>query len=417
MQQHSQPMDLEKARATLFAELRRVTGTEHIPLTQALGRVTAEPVYAQLSLPPFNASAMDGYAVRREDFDKAKPFRLIGQSLAGHPYHGTLTAGSCVRIFTGAVVPEGADLIVLQERLAESTTASDGGEIIRFVEHEPSEAFIRPTGNDVAQGQSICPDGAMLTPLLLGSLASAGVGSIHVKRKVRVGIFSSGDELRDPGTPPEDLALGQIYDSNAFTLANLLQHLPVELIPLQRLADDEPSVASALAAAADSCDLLITSGGVSVGDADFIGATIARLGHLAFWKLNLKPGKPLAFGQIGNCWIFGLPGNPVSTIVTCLLLVKPSLHVLCGGQPPSLLRIDAKLATEVSHTPGRAEYQRGVYRENETGELWVAHTGDQGSNRLSTFTGANCLIEIPKSAGNLPKDSVVKILLLSDLLA
>ncbi|MBP74120.1 MAG: molybdopterin molybdenumtransferase MoeA [Gammaproteobacteria bacterium] len=410
-------MDLEKARATLFAQLGSVKGSEHIPLTQALGRVTAEPIYAQLSLPPFPASAMDGYAVRRKDFDEAKPLRLIGQSLAGHPYPGTVTAGDCVRIFTGAVVPDGADLIILQERLAASAVSNDGTEVIHFAEHEPDEAFIRPIGNDIEQGQIICPAGELLTPLLLGSLASAGVSMIHVVRKVRVGVFSSGDELRDPGTPPEELALGQIYDSNAFTVANLLQRLPVELIPLQRLADDEQAVATALADAADSCDLLITSGGVSVGDADFIGATIARLGHLAFWKLNLKPGKPLAFGRIGQCWIFGLPGNPVSTIVTFLLLVKPSLQLLCGGRPPPLLRVNAKLATQVLHTPGRAEYQRGIYREDDNGELRVAHTGDQGSNRLSTFSGANCLIEIPKTTGSLPKDSVVSILPLSDLLA
>ena len=410
-------MDLEKARATLFAQLGSVKGSEHIPLTQALGRVTAEPIYAQLSLPPFPASAMDGYAVRRKDFNEAKPLRLIGQSLAGHPYPGTVTAGDCVRIFTGAVVPDGADLIILQERLAASAVSNDGTELIHFAEHEPDEAFIRPIGNDIEQGQIICPAGELLTPLLLGSLASAGVSMIHVVRKVRVGVFSSGDELRDPGTPPEELALGQIYDSNAFTVANLLQRLPVELIPLQRLADDEQAVATALADAADSCDLLITSGGVSVGDADFIGATIARLGHLAFWKLNLKPGKPLAFGRIGQCWIFGLPGNPVSTIVTFLLLVKPSLQLLCGGRPPPLLRVNAKLATQVLHTPGRAEYQRGIYREDDNGELRVAHTGDQGSNRLSTFSGANCLIEIPTTAGSLPKDSVVSILPLSDLLA
>ena len=410
-------MDLEKARATLLAQLGSVKGSEHIPLTQALGRVTAESTYAQLSLPPFPASAMDGYAVRRKDFDEAKPLRLIGQSLAGHPYRGPVTAGDCVRIFTGAVVPDGADLIILQERLAASSVSNDGTEIIHFAEHEPDEAFIRPIGNDIEQGQIICPAGELLTPLLLGSLASAGVSMIYVVRKVRVGVLSSGDELRDPGTPPEELELGQIYDSNAFTVANLVQPLPVELIPLQRLADNEESVATAIADAADSCDLLITSGGVSVGDADFIGATIARLGHLAFWKLNLKPGKPLAFGRIGDCWIFGLPGNPVSTIVTFLLLVKPSLQVLCGGRPPPLLRVNAKLTTQVLHTPGRAEYQRGIYREDDNGELRVAHTGDQGSNRLSTFRGANCLIEIPKTAGSLPKDSVVSILPLSDLLA
>jgi molybdopterin molybdotransferase len=179
-------MDLEKARATLFAQLGSVKGSEHIPLTQALGRVTAEPIYAQLSLPPFPASAMDGYAVRRKDFDEAKPLRLIGQSLAGHPYPGTVTAGGCVRIFTGAVVPDGADLIILQERLAASAVSNDGTEVIHFAEHEPDEAFIRPIGNDIEQGQIICPAGELLTPLLLGSLASAGVSRIHVVRKVRV---------------------------------------------------------------------------------------------------------------------------------------------------------------------------------------------------------------------------------------
>ena len=408
-------MDLEEARATLFATLSRVSHTESIPLAEALGRVTAEPVYAQLSLPPFPASAMDGYAVRREDFGQKKPLRLIGQSLAGHPFHGRVGTGECVRIFTGAVVPEGADLIILQERLA--VAGQDNGESVHFEDHEPDESFIRRVGNDVEKGQIICDAGDRLTPLTLGSLASAGVSCIEVVRKVRVGIFSSGDELRDPGTPPEALALGQIYDSNAFTLANLIQHLPVDLVPLQRLADDEEAVGKALADAAERCDMLITSGGVSVGDADFIGATIARLGQLAFWRLNLKPGKPLAFGSIGDCWVFGLPGNPVSTIVTCLLLVKPSLQILCGTRPSALLRIDAEMATQISHRPGRAEYQRGVYKQSdESGAIEVRHTGDQGSNRLSTFNGANCLIEIPKESADLPVGSRVSILPLSDLL-
>ena len=408
-------MDLEEARATLFATLSSVSHTESIPLAEALGRVTAEPVYAQLSLPPFPASAMDGYAVRREDFGQKKPLRLIGQSLAGHPFHGRLDTGECVRIFTGAVVPEGADLIILQERLA--VAGQDNGESVHFKDHEPVESFIRRVGNDVEKGQIICDAGDRLTPLTLGSLASAGVSFIEVVRKVRVGIFSSGDELRDPGTPPEALALGQIYDSNAFTLANLLQHLPVDLVPLQRLPDDEKAVKKALADAAARCDMLITSGGVSVGDADFIGATIARLGELAFWRLNLKPGKPLAFGSIGDCWVFGLPGNPVSTIVTCLLLVKPSLQILCGTRPSALLRIDAEMATQISHRPGRVEYQRGVYKQSdESGAIEVRHTGDQGSNRLGTFNGANCLIEIPKESADLPVGGCVSILPLSDLL-
>ena len=411
-------MDLEEARDALFAQLTPHSASECIPLTQAHGRITAEVVRAQLPLPPFPASAMDGYALRQQDASNQETFRIVGQSLAGHPFTGSIAAGECVRIFTGAVVPDGADLIVLQEQVAEIVTAENDDKSVRFVPHKTDEDYIRPIGNDVQLGQQMTAPGDRLSPLLLGALAAAGVCEINVYRRPKVGIFSSGDELRDPGTPPEALALGQIYDSNSFTLVSLLRHLPVELITLDRLPDDPDAVEEALAEASRRCDMLITSGGVSVGDADFIGATIARLGQLSFWRLNLKPGKPLAFGNIEDCWVFGLPGNPVSTIVTCLLLVMPSLQVLCGTVPKPLLRISATLTSPASHRPGRAEYQRGIYSQHaRSGSgLRVKHTGDQGSNRLSTFAGANCLIEIPKDSGDLDVGADVNILLLSDLL-
>ena len=419
-------MDLEEARQALFAQVSAVSGVEQVALSQAKGRILAETVKAQLSLPPFPASAMDGYAVRQQDFADAATFKVIGESLAGHPFHGAIGPGECVRIFTGAVVPQGADLIVLQETLAGEETPADGRLEVRFEPQQIGEDYIRPIGNDAQAGQALATPGDCLSPFLLGTLAAAGVTQICVYRPVLVGIFSSGDELVDPGVPPEELLLGQIYDSNSFTLASLLQHLPVELVRLPRLADEPAAVASALSAAAKRCDLLITSGGVSVGDADFVGATIARLGELAFWRLNLKPGKPLAFGKLGDCWVFGLPGNPVSTIVTCLLLVLPTLQVMCGTLPKPLLRVRAVLDSPVSHQPGRAEYQRGIYQMSvRTGEhedaaeqpaLRVSHTGEQGSNRLSTFAGANCLIEIPKHCGDLAAGAVVDILPLSDLL-
>ena len=412
-------MDLEEAREALFAQIAAVSASECIPLTQAHGRIAAEVVRAQLPLPPFPASAMDGYALRRQDVPNHKTFRIVGQSLAGHPYSGSIKAGECARIFTGAVVPNGADLIVLQEEVADVITDENGDENVRFVPHKTDEDYIRPVGNDVQQGHPMTQPGDTLSPLLLGALAAAGVCDINVYRRPKVGIFSSGDELRDPGTPPEALALGQIYDSNRFTLTSLLRQQPIELITLDRLPDDPNAVEAALAEASRRCDMLITSGGVSVGDADFVGATIARLGELSFWRLNLKPGKPLAFGKIGDCWIFGLPGNPVSTIVTCLLLAKPSLQVLCGTLPKPLMRIPATLTSPVSHHPGRAEYQRGIYSQKEPAGsgLTVRHTGDQGSNRLSTFAGANCLIEVPKESGDLTAGAEVNILPLSDLLA
>lgn len=412
-------MDLEEAREALFAQLVPHSASECIPLAQAQGRITAEVVRAQLPLPPFPASAMDGYALRQQDTANHETFRIVGQSLAGHPYTGSIKVGECTRIFTGAVVPDGADLIVLQEQVAEVIADENGDKIVRFVPHEADEDYIRPVGNDVQLGHPMTQPGDRLSPLLLGALAAAGVCEINVYRRPKVGVFSSGDELRDPGTPPDALTLGQIYDSNRFTLTSLLRHLPIELIALDRLPDDPDAVEEALTEASRRCDMLITSGGVSVGDADFIGATIARLGELSFWRLNLKPGKPLAFGNIGDCWIFGLPGNPVSTIVTCLLLVMPSLQVLCGTIPKPLLRIPATLSSPVSHRPGRAEYQRGIYSQNEpsSSALSVKHTGDQGSNRLSTFAGANCLIEIPKDSGDLAVGADVNILPLSDLLA
>ena len=412
-------MDLEEAREALFAQIAAVSASECIPLTQAHGRIAAEVVRAQLPLPPFPASAMDGYALRRQDVPNHKTFRIVGQSLAGHPYSGSIKAGECARIFTGAVVPDGADLIVLQEEVADVITDENGDENVRFAPHKTDEDYIRPIGNDVQQGHPMTQPGDTLSPLLLGALAAAGVCDINVYRRPKVGIFSSGDELRDPGTPPEALALGQIYDSNRFTLTSLLRQQPIELITLDRLPDDPDAVEAALAEASRRCDMLITSGGVSVGDADFVCATIARLGELSFWRLNLKPGKPLAFGKIGDCWIFGLPGNPVSTIVTCLLLAKPSLQVLCGTLPKPLLRIPATLTSPVSHHPGRAEYQRGIYSQKEPpgSGLTVRHTGDQGSNRLSTFAGANCLIEVPKESGDLTAGAEVNILPLSDLLA
>ncbi len=411
-------MDLEEARAALFAQLAPISRTEVIPLSEASGRVSAAHVAAQLALPPFPASAMDGYALRRQDFNQAKDTGLsvIGKSLAGHPFVEPIQPGQCVRIFTGAVVPPGADLILLQERLADTITATDGSVTVQFEQHDLDEDYIRPIGNDVQLNQVLAEPGDLLTPLLLGSLAAAGVNTVEVYDRVTVGIFSSGDELQDPSTPPEQLGLGEIYDSNAFTLANLLARLPVQVVTLGRVADDPTVVRQALADGAERCDMLITSGGVSVGDADFIGATIAELGELAFWRLNLKPGKPLAFGNIGNCWVFGLPGNPVSTIVTCLLLVMPSLKQLCGTRPKPLLRIPATLSSPLLHRPGRAEYQRGIYSSGDSSSLTVRHTGDQGSNRLSTFAGANCLIEVPKESGDLASGAGVNVLPLSDLL-
>lgn len=409
MSQHSQPLDLEEALASLKAQLSPINDVETCALQLSRGRVLAKPVTALLSLPPFRASAMDGYAIYAETHNQL--LTVIGESLAGHPFQGDIGPGECVRIFTGALVPANAEQIILQEEVAERA-----GDQVRFNAHTPSESYIRPVANDLKIGSQIANQGDVLDPFLMGSLASAGVNSVEVFRKPVIGVFSSGDELRDPGVHVEDLLEGQIYDSNRLTVMQLLAAVPVEVRDLGRLADDADAVAKALTSGALQCDAMITSGGVSVGDADYISETIEKLGSLAFWRLNLKPGKPMAFGKIENCWIFGLPGNPVSTIVTALLLVRPALATLAGTSPEPPLRIKAKLTTNLQHQPGRTEYQRGTFTQ-QGGEFEVAHTGDQGSNRLSTFHNANCLIEVDKAVGDLESDNWVNILPLQDLIS
>lgn len=372
----------------------------------------AAPVHAPVDLPPFNASAMDGYAVRRTDFQThaQQGLRCLGESLAGHPFAGELKPGTCVRVFTGAKVPAKADQVLLQEEVA-----GVADELVTFTPHNPTETFIRPIGHDVSAGTELAAPGEVLRGFTLGALAAAGVDQVNVYAQPRVGVFSTGDELVDPGTPPAQLEEGQIYDSNRFTVLNLLRNTPCEAIDLGRLADDPTSVRQAFTAASQQCDLLITSGGVSVGDADFVTATIEELGELNFWRLNLKPGKPLAFGRINNCYVFGLPGNPVSTIVTLLLLAKPAVSHVAGARPEPTLRITARLAGSLAHSPGRTEYQRGIATYTEKG-ISVSITGDQSSNRLSTFQGANCLVEVPKQASDLEAGALVDILPFSGLL-
>ncbi|MEC7105978.1 MAG: gephyrin-like molybdotransferase Glp [Pseudomonadota bacterium] len=412
MAQHSQALDLEEALRTIRDRLSSPITHETCPIADSLGRAVAAPVTAALSLPPFTASAMDGYAVRSADLNANAGYSLqqIGTSLAGHPFNGSVRHGQCVRIFTGAALPEGADLVVVQENV----THEDAGQV-SFIPHTSKDTNVRAIGNDIAAGQVLVDTGETINPFLLGHLAAAGVTELPVFTKVRVGIFSSGDELRDPGTPVDQLRYGDIYDANRITLLQLLKGLPVDCVDLGCLPDDPEAVSSALSSAALTCDVLLTSGGVSVGDADFIVEQIQRQGELQFWRLNLKPGKPLAFGRIDNCWIFGLPGNPVSTIITALLLARPAIAFLAGVNLEKPLTLSAVLATPIQHSPGRTEFQRGQFHQDETG-FKVSHTGEQGSNRFSSFRYANCLIEIDKEQGNLQMGDVVNILPLVNLL-
>ena len=349
---------------------------------------------------------MDGYSIKREAYLKnpQQEFEVIGSSFAGKPFSGSMGIDQCVRIFTGAVVPDEADMVMLQER-AEILSESR----VKFFENFENEGHIREIGNDVEKGTCVAKSKQKMTPYLLASLASLGLTQVPVFARPVVSIFSTGDELKDPENKDSDLQLGKIYDANRTALKALLRDLPIDLIDLGILPDDKEEISSSILKATQKSDLLVTSGGVSVGDADHVVDVISEMGKLDFWRLNLKPGKPLAYGSINNTPIIGLPGNPVSTIVTALLLLKPVLTHLCGSVPSAPTRLKASLDGELSHQIGRAEYMRAHFTQKNK-EIWVSSNQDQSSNRLSSFLDSNCLIEIPKEAGNVSAGSTVDII-------
>jgi len=373
-----------------------------LPLADARMRISADDVLASVSLPPFPSSAMDGYAVNSAQFAGEPPYEVevCGASYAGHPFTGTIGSESCIRIFTGAALPDGLDAVVIQE---DCETLEHG---IRIgVRIRPGDN-VRNIGHDVAAGELIIKRGTPVTPFAIGWLAACGQTRLNVIARPTIAIFSTGDELCEPGSP---LAPGQIYDSNRYVISALLASLPVKVVDLGSLPDDKVATNKALRAAARHADVLLTSGGVSVGDADFVTAVIRDIGELDFWRINIKPGKPLAYGRIGDCLFFGLPGNPVSSIVTFLLVARPAIMRLCGASEFNVTSHPAILADAIHHRPGREEYQRGTVSTGRDGTI-VRVTGDQSSNRLATFSSANCLIRVPKDSGDLAEGTVVTVL-------
>ena len=394
----------DEAYRKLIASIEPIDGSESVATAHALGRFAAADIIAPVDLPPFDASAMDGYAVAAGDLDATAPFemRLVGASLAGDPSDAHVGGRDAVRIFTGAVLPEGADAIVLQE-----DTERHGDTIVVTETPRPGQ-HVRTRGHDIARGATVVTAGARLDAYRLSWLTACGIGRVAVKPRVRVATFATGDELVEVG---DTLGPGQIYESNRFALARVMSGLPVEIADLGRLPDDPEATRKALARAAEDADIVVTSGGVSVGDADYVRDAVQEVGRLDFWKIALKPGKPLAVGRIGRADFFGLPGNPVSTIVTFLLFVVPAIVRRGGGVPELPLRVPARLSHAVRHTKGRREYQRGIV-SNPEGHLVVSATGDQSSNRLATFDGANCLIEVPEDRAHLQPGDAVSIVLL-----
>ena len=379
-----------------------VLDTEVIPLIESKGRVVASTIDAPMDLPPFDTSAMDGYAVHESDLNQERELAVIGESRAGHVYQNAAAPGTAIRIFTGAPIPRGTSAVVIQEDVERN------GDQIRFRTSLEIGENIRRRGHDIAKTQLLAKAGDRLDAYKISWLAACGVTNVTVVRRIRVALFSTGDELIDPGTP---LGPGQIYDANRTALRELLSERPVEVLDLGALPDDPHAINRALETAAKAADVVVTSGGVSVGDADYVKDIVAQAGSLDFWKIALKPGKPLAVGRVGKALFFGLPGNPVSTIITYLLFVAPTIDRLCGMSDNTPYRLPAILQETIEHHQGRREYIRGVFRTNDD-RVTVSPTGDQSSNRLATFANANCLIVVPEQTDDIKAGSVVDIVLL-----
>jgi len=395
-------LTLDQALIEIFSALPDLNGYERLPLKEALNRIAYNEIHSAINVPSFRNSSMDGYALRISD-DLTKPITVVGTSWAGKPFTGTVAPGECIRIFTGAYLADDFDCVVMQENV----TRTDS--IININSTPQQFDNIRDIGGDTKLGQAIIPKGKLLTAADIGLLASCGIADIAVHKLIKVAFFSTGDELVSIGS---QLALGEIFDSNRYTLHALISQAGATPIDMGVIADNPEAVEAALISASEQCDIIITSGGVSVGEADFITDVLAKIGKINLWKIAIKPGKPLVFGSIGNAAFFGLPGNPVSVMVTFQQVVLPALQKLMGyGNEHKAIALQAIASENIYKQPGRMEFQRG-FVESINGQLVVSSTGGQGSHMLSSMSKANCLIVLEQDSRDVEKGQLVSIQLL-----
>jgi len=395
-------MPVDKARQFIHTFLTPIRGIARVPIRTALGRVLAEDIVSPVNVPAHINSAMDGWAMRFSDLAPGTPTALleIGASFAGVPFGKSVGSGECVRIFTGGVVPEGCDTVVMQER------AQANGKSITFAPGIQKNQNVRFAGEDLKAGAIALAKGRIVRAAELGLIASLGIGEVAVVRPLRVAYFSTGDELRAVGSHLEE---GQIYDSNRYTLHGMLARLGCEAIDMGVVRDDPALLEQAFRDAGAIADVVITSGGVSVGEADFVKALLGKLGEVVFWKIAMKPGRPLAYGKIGEAHFFGLPGNPVSVMVTFYQFVRDALLTLQGVAPlPVQPLLKAICTSPIKKAPGRTEFQRGVLYI-EDGVWKVRVTGEQGSGILKSMSDANCFILLNDATGNVAAGATVEV--------
>lgn len=391
----------EKALETILSKASAVVETEAVSLNDALGRVLAEAERSGVNVPPADNSAMDGYAVRQEEIGEGGISLPVSQRIPAGATGGKLETGTVARIFTGAPVPEGADAVVMQEH----TRANDDGSVT-FNRPTKTGANIRRAGEDIRQGAEILTPGMKLRPQDIGLAASVGVATLRVKRRLRVATFFTGDELVDPG---KDLDDGQIYNSNQFTVNSLLYALGCDVINLGIVEDTLEATRNTLKKAAEQADLVITSGGVSVGEEDYVRIALEELGELSMWRISIKPGKPLAFGIVGETPFLGLPGNPVSAFVTFLLFVRPFILKQQGLSEVLPQQLSVRAAFDWPKPGKRREYLRAKLRAGQDGVAEATIYPHQGSGVLSSASWADSLAVIPEGETIASGDPVTLI--------
>ncbi|MEE9445531.1 MAG: gephyrin-like molybdotransferase Glp [Cocleimonas sp.] len=400
-------LSVNEARKKIIDTLKPVTNIEKLALRSCLNRYLSDDIISPIDVPSHVNSAMDGYALAGNDLpnNKAKDYKIVGTSFAGKPSTENYKLGQVTRIMTGGVMPVGTDTVIMQEQveLINETT-------VRINPIHKIGQNVRQAGEDIAKGSTVLAKGRQITPADLGIIASFGLSELCVFRKPRVAFFSTGDELRSIG---ETLSEGDIYDSNRYTLFGMLKKLDVEILDMGVIADDRASIRNAFITASEMADFVITSGGVSVGEADYIKPTLKALGDSHFWKIRMKPGRPLTFGTLNKttspAWFFGLPGNPVAVMVTFMQFVQPALRYFASGEFNPPITLQARCSSKLYKRAGRTEFQRGIFKQRLDGTLSVERTGKQGSGILTSMSIANCFILLPEKSTGYDINDLVEI--------
>lgn len=399
----SESISVESARQNILAKIIPIIATEQLTLHKSLNRILAQNIISTLNVPGHTNSAMDGYALSGGDLPDKTPrqYNVIGTAFAGRPFEEPCNAGQCVRIMTGAAMPTGTDTVVMQEHSEKITNTA-----IRLATGHKKGQNVRQAGEDISKGSVVLKKGHIIKAADLGVIASIGIAEIKVYRRPRIAFFSTGDELRSVG---ETLGTGDIYDSNRYSLFGMLSQLNVEIIDLGVVKDNLNDLREAFKRAASKADIVVTTGGVSVGEADYVKSIVEELGKIHIWKIAMKPGRPITFGQLDKAIFFGLPGNPVSVMTTFYQFVSPAIQQLSGQGARSPLTIEVISESVLKKRLGRFECQRGILSRNETGQLTVTATGQQGSGILTSMSRANCLILLAENCDGINQGDSVTV--------